>query len=74
MMLGVRPEDVQPSGGEQEATVSVVENMGPSKVLLVSWAARQIHIVVPATLQVQPGDTLSPRVDPQRVVLWPDSI
>ena len=71
MIIGIRPEDLEPAGGKQPASVSVIENMGPTKILLVDWAGHEVHIVTPATFQVKPGDTVFPRVEPSRIVLWP---
>jgi len=70
MILGVRAEDIAPSGGKHAGTIRVVEEMGPTKTLLVDWAGCDIHIVAPVTLSVSPGDAIFPRVDPARIVLW----
>src|SRR5207247_1867148 len=35
--IGVRPEDISPTGGDVEAVIKVVEDMGPTFVLLVEW-------------------------------------
>ncbi|NQT18903.1 MAG: ABC transporter ATP-binding protein [Planctomycetes bacterium] len=72
MILGVRPEDIQPRGGEREARVTLVEDMGPTKILLVDWGGCNVHIVAPATADIHQGDTIHPQVDPERIILWPE--
>jgi len=71
MVLGVRPEDIAATGGTHTGTVRMVENTGPAKILLVEWAGCEIHIIVPATDQVSPGDVIHPRIDPDGMLLWP---
>jgi multiple sugar transport system ATP-binding protein len=71
MILGVRPEDIEPTGGKHAGEVRVVEDMGPTKILLVSWAGCDVHVVTPPTVKLHPGDKIFPRVDPAQVVLWP---
>jgi len=71
MILGVRPEDVSISGGDCPAVVRMVEETGPAKILLVDWAGCEVHIIAAAAAAVRPGDTIRPRVDASRVILWP---
>jgi len=71
MILGVRPEDVAVAGGTHAGTVRVVQDVGPATILLVEWAGCEIHIVVPATQQLKPGDIIRPRIDTERMLLWP---
>jgi multiple sugar transport system ATP-binding protein len=68
---GVRPEDIDTSGGERPATVKVVENMGPVKIVLASWAGQDVHILVSRDTAVRVRDELFPRVDTSRTVVWP---
>ncbi len=70
-LLGVRPEDISPEGGPHPGRVRVVEDMGPSKVLLVDLAGCAVRILVPTSNTAEPGDEVRPKVDPKRVVLWP---
>ena len=72
MILGVRPEDIKANGGECEGRVSVVEDMGPTKILLVDWGGCNVHVVTPATAEIRQGDTIHPQVDPERIILWPE--
>ena len=69
-VIGVRPEDIAIDGGEQEAVVKVVEDMGPMKTLLVEWAGEQVHIIAPKTIAVKPGDRIRPRVNDRNVVMF----
>ncbi len=71
MTLGVRPEDISPNGGASPGTIRVVENMGPSKILLVDWAGQQIHIMISSTEVYSPGDTIHPKIEAERINLWP---
>ena len=71
MTLGIRPEDVDPAGGTHAASVRVVEDTGPTKVLIVRWAGQDVHVIVPAGTSVRAGDEILPRIDPSRAVLWP---
>jgi multiple sugar transport system ATP-binding protein len=70
-LLGIRPEDIAPEGGSSEASVRVVEYMGPTTTLLVSFAGLDLHIVTRGRSQLKPNDTLRPRFDPARAVLFP---
>jgi multiple sugar transport system ATP-binding protein len=70
MTLGARPEDIDPAGGSVAAAVRVVEDMGPTRTLLVRWAGCDWHIVAPRTVAVKPGDKVYPRLDPAKVILW----
>jgi multiple sugar transport system ATP-binding protein len=67
---GVRPESIQLTGGTTEAPLKVVENLGPSLVLLVDWLGQEMRIVTDKSQRVQVGDTLRPRVDPKDVIVW----
>lgn len=68
--IGIRPEDLAVSGGPHAATVRVVQEMGPTRTLLVRWAGCDLHIVVPKSVPVKVGDTIYPRFDPSRAVVW----
>ncbi len=71
-LVGIRPEDIEPTGGEQEAKVLVVEDAGPVAILLVRWLGQDVHIVVPRSrLTARVGDAIFPRIRPDRVILWP---
>ncbi|MCE9594332.1 MAG: ABC transporter ATP-binding protein [Planctomycetes bacterium] len=71
--LGVRPEHVLPTGGSAPARIEVVEDTGPTRVLLVACGASRWHLLVPRRFEARVGDELRPRIDPARVVVWPAS-
>ena len=70
MLLGVRPEDIAPLGGRRAGTIQVVEDTGPTWILLVDWAGVQIHIVTAKDRTWRPGDEIYPLVDARRAILW----
>jgi multiple sugar transport system ATP-binding protein len=74
MIVGARPEDIETTGGAAPGTVKVVEDMGPTRTLLVHWSGTEIHIVTPKGQAVKPGDEIRPKVNAQRAVLWPRSM
>jgi len=71
MLLGVRPEDLLPSGGPDPARVRVVEDTGPVQILLADWGGCPVHLLVGHERRYAPGDQLFPRVRPGGVLLWP---
>ena len=68
--IGVRPEEIEVSGGDHAGKVLVVEDSGPTSVLLVRWLAYELHVLVPRRLTVRVGDTIFPRIRPERAILW----
>ncbi len=71
MLLGVRPENVAPSGGPAPAAVRVVEDMGAEKVVLADLADLSIHLLVRGDLPIAPDQEIHPKIDPDAVCLWP---
>lgn len=69
--LGIRPEHVAPDGGPVAARVEVVEDTGPARVLLLALGGTQVHVLVPRHFAARVGDELRPRIDPQRLLVWP---
>src|SRR5204863_7827161 len=49
LLLGVRPEDIAPTGGASEAIVKVVEDMGPTFVVLAEWLGQDVRLVTHKT-------------------------
>lgn len=71
-LVGIRPEDLEPTGGTDEARILVVENTGPDSILLVRWRDHDIHLLVPRSrLTVAAGETIFPRIRNDRIILWP---
>jgi len=70
--LGIRPENLLTEGGEIPAQIEVIEDLGPSTILLVKWAGESIHILVSGEPRWQVGDEIYPRIEPERVMVWPE--
>ena len=71
MLLGVRPEDIAPEGGAVPGVVRVVEDAGAAWILWVDWAGASIHISASKERRFAPGETVYPRIDAERALLWP---
>ena len=71
-LLGIRPEDIAPEGGEVAGVVRVVEDAGVVWILLVDWAGTSVHIMASKDKVYVPGEKIYPHIDPQRVLLWAD--
>jgi len=69
-LLGVRAEHVEPEGGHGPAVIEVVENAGPHQVLMARFAGTRIHLLAPRSFPARPDQTIHPRIDPARVILW----
>lgn len=69
--LGVRAEHVAPQGGPVAARIEVVEDTGPTRVLLLAFGAEHLHVLVPRTFAARVGDELRPRLEPARVLRFP---
>ncbi len=69
-LLGVRPEHLAPAGGAGTAVIEVVEDAGPHQVLLARFAGTRVHLLAPRSFAARPGQTIHPRIDPERVILW----
>jgi multiple sugar transport system ATP-binding protein len=69
-VIGVRPEDVATTGGDREAVVKVVEDMGPTFVLLVEWMGQDVRIVVGKSASYNPGQRLFPKFNANRAIRW----
>jgi len=70
-LLGIRPEHVAPDGGSHPATVAVVEDAGPHRIVLVRFAGGQVRFLVPRERALAPGASVRPRFDASRTLLWP---
>jgi multiple sugar transport system ATP-binding protein len=67
--LGIRPEAIAPDGGDDPATIDVVEHMGPATILLVHWHGHRLHLLTPRA-DYRPAATIHPRIDPTRITVW----
>jgi multiple sugar transport system ATP-binding protein len=73
MLLGVRPENIEPTGGTHEGRVHIVVDLGATRVLLVHWAGSEFHITTDRTGEFKPGDMIRPRLRHQSAIFWPAS-
>jgi multiple sugar transport system ATP-binding protein len=71
MIAGVRPEDISLEGGSVAALIELVEDMGPAKVAVLSWGGERLHALLDKNASQKPKDQVFPRINPERVVLWP---
>ena len=69
-ILGIRPENILPHGGEIPAAIEVVENLGASTIVLATWADQPIHLSITGAAQWRVGDVIYPFVDSKRVLVW----
>jgi multiple sugar transport system ATP-binding protein len=68
--LGIRPEHVQPRGGDTPGVVEVAEETGPERVLLARWAGARIHVLCGRSIALRAGHPIEPRLDPEHVLVW----
>lgn len=69
-VCGVWPAGVAPLGGEVPGTVRVVEDAGATRILIVDWQGHGIHLQVGKDRLFRPGDTVAPRFEPTRAIVW----
>lgn len=69
--LGIRPENIRTTGGESPATIEIIEEMGPSTILLVNWCGVHVHILTSAPSPHHKGETIYPTLSPEQVIIWP---
>ena len=69
--LGIRPEAIGLTGGDRTATVRVVEEAGPHRVVLAELGGAPLHVVIGREVEIAPGATIHPRFDPAQLCLWP---
>ncbi len=63
--IGFRAEHVE-SGGDSEGRVEVVENLGPSRILIVRWGGERIHVLS----RSESAGPIRPKIDAAHVVVW----
>lgn len=69
--IGIRPENLQPTGGPSPATIHVVEKMGPKTILLADWCGQSVHLVIDTANTHWPDETIYPHVEPDHLMVWP---
>ncbi len=68
--IGFRPEHAAPEGGSFDAEVEVVEDLGPSRVIVLRRGELRLRVLVERTVHVVPGAVLRPKVFADRIVEW----
>lgn len=71
--LGIRPENLPPTGGPSPATIRVVEKMGPKTILLADWCGQSVHLVIDQDGAYRPDETIYPHVEPDHLMVWPEN-
>ncbi len=69
--LGIRPEAITLDGGKIPATIAVIEDMGPSTILLAHWANEPIHLLLSGHSAHNVGDTIYPNIIQNHLMIWP---
>lgn len=69
-LLGIRPEHVKLEGGTRKGKVVFAEDAGHARILVVDWAGERIHVLTDRGADLKPGDTIRPKVDAERVMIW----
>jgi len=74
VMLGVRPEELEPAPAGQgfDASVMVAEPLGPHVLLTLTYDGQQIRYTAPPGISARPGDVLTLRPTPSGL-RWLDS-
>ncbi len=69
--IGFRPEHVDLEGGESEASVEVVEDLGPQRVVVLNWGGVSVHAALSRRTDLHVHQKVRPRVGPEHLVVWP---
>jgi multiple sugar transport system ATP-binding protein len=69
--LGFRPEHVALEGGESEAVVEVVEDLGPQRVVVLNWGGISVHAALSRRPELRLHQKVRPRIAPEFLVVWP---
>jgi multiple sugar transport system ATP-binding protein len=68
--IGFRPEHAAPDGGSFEAEVEVVEDLGPSRVIVLRRGDWKLRVLVDRAVHASPGTSFRPKVLRDRIVEW----
>jgi multiple sugar transport system ATP-binding protein len=72
--IGIRPEHVRiDPTAKPNARVVLVENAGPTLLVVVDWLGHHVRALAPRSLAVLAGDSVSVSVDPQHVQFWSEA-
>jgi multiple sugar transport system ATP-binding protein len=73
-LLGIRPEHLSPTGGPSPATITLIEEAGPTRILLATWGGQTVRLAVPHDFDLLMGETIHPSPLPERLLVWlPDN-
>jgi ABC-type sugar transport system ATPase subunit len=68
--LGIRPEHVQLGQGGVEATIRVVQPLGPVTILTLTWPGGSLTARLPGITRLQPGQSVSLALDPEHILVF----
>lgn len=69
--LGIRPEHVRiDPTAPSNAHVVLVENAGPTLLVVVEWSGTHVRALVPRSVTFRAGDQVGVSVDPSHVLAW----
>jgi multiple sugar transport system ATP-binding protein len=69
-LLGVRPEQIRLTTGNGDGRVVLVENAGPSLLVIVDWLGARWRVSCARSLSVKSGDAVTLKLDEARACLW----
>lgn len=67
--LGIRPEHLIMTTGS-DATVTLVEHLGPTRIVHLDWRGWTVQALVPKDVRVTRGDRVHLSIDPGHVLAW----
>jgi len=74
VVLGLRPEDVSPTGNGPEAEVILVEHYGGQQVVTLKAAAARLTMTAPPNVRIARGSQIAVSVAPENLYLFdPDT-
>jgi ABC-type sugar transport system ATPase subunit len=68
--LGIRPEHVRLGPGGVEATVRVVQPLGPVTILTLAWPGGSLTARLPGITRLETGQLVSMHLDPEHILLF----
>lgn len=69
--VGFRPEFVELEGGDNEAVVELVEDLGPQRVVVLHWGGAVVHAAVSPSVEVATHRRVRPAVAAEHCIVWP---
>lgn len=62
VIVGVRPEHIELTGGARVARVQAVHYMGATTTLQIEWAKQSVNVSIEGTTSLKAGDDVHPRI------------